>query len=50
MFEELSKPDFSKMIWIFLSEDNKVIIPFQGSEQEALEHHYSGRNYTGQGY
>lgn len=38
MFEELSKPDFSKMIWIFLSEDNKVMIPFQGSEQEALDY------------
>lgn len=27
-----------KMIWIFVSEDGKAVIPFQGSEQEALNY------------
>ena len=26
------------MIWVFVSEDTKVVIPFQGSEQEALDY------------
>lgn len=28
----------NKMIWIFISEDNNIIIPFQGSEQEAYDY------------
>lgn len=34
----LPKPDVSKMIWVFVSEDDKIVIPFQGSEQEALDY------------
>ena len=35
---EIPKPDQSKMIWVFVSEDDKIIIPFQGSEQEAYDY------------
>ena len=35
---ELPKPDQSKMIWVFVSENDKIIIPFQGSEQEAYDY------------
>ena len=43
----LPKPDVSKMIWVFVSEDTKVVIPFQGSEQEAFMIQTADRNpYT----
>ena len=35
---EKIKHEKSRMIWIFVSEDDKVIIPFEGSEQEALDY------------
>ena len=35
---DLPKVDESKMIWIFVSEDGKTVIPFKGSEQEAYDY------------
>ena len=37
-FLDMSQEKNSKMIWIFVSEDDKIIIPFQGSEQEAYNY------------
>lgn len=35
---DLQKPDKENMIYIFLSEDKKVMIPFKGSEQEMYDY------------
>lgn len=35
---ELEQPNNAEMIYIFLSEDHKVMIPFKGSEQEMLDY------------
>lgn len=37
-FLDASSEKSNKMIWIFVSEDDKIIIPFQGSEQEAYDY------------
>jgi hypothetical protein len=38
LLSEMKDQDKSKMIWIFVSEDDKILIPFQGSEQEAYDY------------
>ena len=35
----LEKPsDLGEMIYIFVSEDGKIVLPFKGSEQEAYDY------------
>lgn len=38
IMSNFSKFNKNKMIYIFVSEDGKVVLPFQGSEQEMLDY------------
>lgn len=37
-YDEMAYTKDRRMIWLFISEDGKVVIPFDGSEQEAYDY------------